>query len=69
MAKLLTMFSKGKGPDGVTAQQYLSARRANFLLKIVPSVIEAINNANYSSATVSKEAPDTCSKDGDCGDF
>ena len=61
-------MSFDKDPDGVTAQQYFSARRANFLLKIVPSVIEAINNAKDSSATISKQAQDTCSKDGDCGD-
>ena len=62
-------MSFDKGPEGVTKQQYLSARRANFLLKIVPSVIEAINNAKDSSTTVSKQEQNTCSKNGDCGDI
>ena len=61
-------LSLDKGPDGVTTQQYLSARRANFWLKVVPSVIQAINNAQDSSTTVSKQAQDTCSKDGGCDD-
>ena len=55
-----------KDMSKTSVMDFYFAEKANFLLNVMPTVAQAIQTAQETSPTVSKQSPDTCSKDGDC---